>query len=428
MFRGLKIKFLIIFSIIAVIVLLTFIGIFYMANKNMIDDRGKVEILAAEKYYVALEEQDIRVIKATLNVFIEEPEYKEFFIAGDRDGLFNSTNPLFQKLKEEFGITHFYFHSLDGTTFLRVHNKDIFGDKVDRITFKKTEEAQEVSDGVELGRTAFALRVVAPYYKDGVLIGYVEMGQEINNFIRFIKEREYKELAVFVSKVKLDKDNWKSVKSVAGVRNNWNDFRSYVKIDSTFNEENFSSEFQAECFNEEKINAIIKGKETIFFKGYEEKNKFLTCSAFPIKDASEQVVGAVFSVSDLTKTKKDTGVVAFNMIGAFIVLISILFLIYLFLINRFFIKPVNILNEMAVKVANRDFSVRSVIDSNDEIGDLNRSFNKMAKELDASTAEIENKIEDRTKTLEDLNRYMAGREIKMIELKEEIEELKSKSK
>jgi len=83
---------------------------------------------------------------------------------------------------------------------------------------------------------------------------------------------------------------------------------------------------------------------------------------------------------------------------------------------------------MVMKVAKRDFSARSMIDSNDEIGELTRNFNKMAKELDKSSLEIESKIKERTQRLEELNRHMVGREIKMLELKEEIEKLKKLNK
>ena len=63
----------------------------------------------------------------------------------------------------------------------------------------------------------------------------------------------------------------------------------------------------------------------------------------------------------------------------------------------------------------------------DEIGVLKEGFNEMVVDLKESKVNIENKVAERTADLEKLNKYMTGRELKMIELKKRIKELEDKN-
>lgn len=85
-----------------------------------------------------------------------------------------------------------------------------------------------------------------------------------------------------------------------------------------------------------------------------------------------------------------------------------------------------------------NFNVHIKPSTNDEIGLLASSFNQMANDLKKSHAEnekykreLEHKVAERTKQLdakvqelEGLNKFMIGREVRMVELKEQIVELK----
>jgi len=80
------------------------------------------------------------------------------------------------------------------------------------------------------------------------------------------------------------------------------------------------------------------------------------------------------------------------------------------------------------------------IKTNDEIGEIAHVFNNMTEDLEKSrktleeySKTLEQKVQERTgelnskvEELQRMNTIMVGRELKMIELKKEIEELKSK--
>lgn len=61
--------------------------------------------------------------------------------------------------------------------------------------------------------------------------------------------------------------------------------------------------------------------------------------------------------------------------------------------------------------------------SKDELGDVGKSFNTVGRALIASTQDLHGKVDE----LERFNKLMINRELKMIELKKEIEELKKKN-
>lgn len=98
-------------------------------------------------------------------------------------------------------------------------------------------------------------------------------------------------------------------------------------------------------------------------------------------------------------------------------------------------KPIMKLTKAADLLSHGNFKIdidKKIIESKDEIGELAVSFEIMSNKLQKLYVEFDKKLKDRTvvlnKKVEDLERVesiMVGRELKMIELKKIIEELKS---
>ncbi|OGW80259.1 MAG: hypothetical protein A3G33_06190 [Omnitrophica bacterium RIFCSPLOWO2_12_FULL_44_17] len=104
-------------------------------------------------------------------------------------------------------------------------------------------------------------------------------------------------------------------------------------------------------------------------------------------------------------------------------------------------KPIVELSRAAGHISEGNLDYRIHIRSNDEIGQLAQSFNQMAVKLKELYSNMENQIRRRTsqlgeakeilerrvEELEQINKVTIGRELKMVELKKEIERLKEKS-
>lgn len=88
------------------------------------------------------------------------------------------------------------------------------------------------------------------------------------------------------------------------------------------------------------------------------------------------------------------------------------------------LKPLKEIMEGIEKISAGKYDYEIEIDTKDELGILAASINKMSKSISSSRKHIEGQIQRRTERLEKLNSLMVGREIKMAEMKKEIEKLK----
>ena len=112
-----------------------------------------------------------------------------------------------------------------------------------------------------------------------------------------------------------------------------------------------------------------------------------------------------------------------------IIIMSILIVIIIaVLVARSISEPIIKLTEGAKKIGDGNLEYKIKIKSQDEIGELATSFNKMADSLSESHRGLEEKVEIRTKEFEQANKMMMGRESRIAELKKENKEFKKTEK
>ncbi|MCC6143062.1 MAG: PAS domain S-box protein, partial [Candidatus Hydrogenedentes bacterium] len=120
-----------------------------------------------------------------MDAICEKPGVLDAFRDRDGEELKGLTIPMFEKLRETCGITHVQFIGPDGTSFLRAHDPERRGDVIERWTVRSAAQTHEESWGVEFGYgNALALRVVRPLRVDGQLVGYLELGREVDFLVR----------------------------------------------------------------------------------------------------------------------------------------------------------------------------------------------------------------------------------------------------
>jgi len=352
------------------------------------------------------------------------------YLEKNRTKLYEKGQPLFQSLKETFDDTHFYFIEPNGTCFARLHNKDIFGDKITRFTYWNANNTMNVSYGLELGKTAFALRVVKPYYNGSQHIGFIELGKEIDHFFILMSEQVLGEFAVIVNKQYLNEEKWKSDRAVHELRNNWDDLENYLLLMQTVEENSDINEPCMSCFVSKNVEEVIEKDHTSKIIKHEDKT--FVCGGFPFVDAGNRKVGVVFSLIDISKEASIA-----NNANILNILFTIIMLILTFLITGYIArnlsKPLINLSNNVKKIEEGNLDLEIEIETNDEIGQLSHAFNKMTTSMKAHNENLESQIAERTKDLkvnirdlEDFKRVIVGRELKMIELKTQINELKSK--
>lgn len=157
------------------------------------------------------------------------------------------------------------------------------------------------------------------------------------------------------------------------------------------------------------INKILEGKFKVLgdqidkaqykiteLKDYDGLDKYFILSTI---NSSNWVLGFSIPKSEITKN-------LYALMGGFIVafIISIFItIIVIFFLSNSMLNPVLNLTRIVKQFGNKKMDVRCQIDSNDEIGELGRSFNEMAKLIQEYSMTLEEKVEERTVLLKEKN-------------------------
>jgi hypothetical protein len=166
-----------------------------------------------------------------LDLITTNTELARLFAAGDRKGLQAAAAPLYERLRDMNGVTHWSFHSArhaDGV-FLRMHRPEVHGDRVRRPSLLAAVATGKEAAGRELGMTAYAIRVVRPWRVDGKLLGYVELGIDFHTFLNQLRSVRFEEYGVLLLKGLLNREAWARTKGAKG----WNDRPELVVVDTT---------------------------------------------------------------------------------------------------------------------------------------------------------------------------------------------------
>jgi signal transduction histidine kinase len=123
---------------------------------------------------------------------------------------------------------------------------------------------------------------------------------------------------------------------------------------------------------------------------------------FPIKKGQELIVG--LTVTD--KFLKEQSAEFIRLLGFYILLTTIFIGLSAWVLVRYLISPVIQLKERAEYILSLE-STQSIVfegvETNDEIGSLSIALQEMVKKIESAKKEVEQKVEDRTRELHELN-------------------------
>src|SRR5512133_658351 len=120
------------------------------------------EVRRAATSFAALEKAEVEKMARVLQQLVQDRTLLAPFLARDREALYDAARPSLDILRSVEQVSYWYFVDADGKCFLRVHKPEQFGDAIERDTLKQAKATGEVASGKELGKNAFALRVVRP--------------------------------------------------------------------------------------------------------------------------------------------------------------------------------------------------------------------------------------------------------------------------
>jgi len=204
----------------------------HMHERDMIQSEvGRAQILVERMYRDDIDHH-ARTLDAVMEVVGHDKALRAALARQDRIALLRLSAPLYTELRRKFGITHFYFSGPGRVNLLRVHQPNRHGDIIARFTTLEAERTGATAYGVELGPLGtFTLRLVTPWYAAGAkhrLIGYVELGMEIDHVMEMVQKFAGVPVFVLVSKKYLKREDWEAGMRMLGRTPKWDRFPDAV--------------------------------------------------------------------------------------------------------------------------------------------------------------------------------------------------------
>lgn len=313
-----------------VFTIITLVVVFIVLRYQHATDDVKSTILqlenAAINFYDDGLRREVHAMSGIIEVLRHDADLSAALALQDRITLFASTEKQFKDFKRHFGITHFYFMDARRVNLLRVHAPLRFGDTIDRITMLQAESTDTIVSGVELGALGtFTLRVVAPWY-DGQheLIGYVELGMEIDDLLRRLQESLNVQLLTAIDKQYLDRDQWITGMEILGRRHDWDHFQDVV-----------INKYSTSATSEALVEFLKRegGVADYDIREMEYNNRQHRVIALPLMDAGNHKVAQIIMTTDVTQVESDTRELVYMVSLAALALGGVLLLFFNWLVG-----------------------------------------------------------------------------------------------
>ncbi len=346
----------------------------------------------AQAAFDELEQNDVDKLAALIDGLASNEAYQSAFLARDREKLYALARPLFEELRREHSVTHWYFITPERICFLRVHAPGLNGDRIDRLTLQRAAFVQSYAAGKELGATAFALRVVKPLVRDGKLLGYLELAEEMDHFLGRMKKQTGDEFGLLVEKRFLDPGEWARMKANSRQRDNWGDHADVVVVDSTTRGERLF-DFARRLKDLPDEGTVIDSLD----RSLPERIR----GVFPVRDAYERKVGAVFVLHDTSRLRSGVDEVRLRVVAVVVLMALGLAALVIFLLDALVfdrLKRVSaVVEHLPQRLRSGDYSLEGRITPGppDEIGQFERFFARFLGSLGATLRDLTGEREER---------------------------------
>jgi signal transduction histidine kinase len=248
---------------------------------------------AVEKLFLQKLDKDTNLMVATMRAMMTNPSIERAFRDLDRPALSRQLSPLFSSLRDKHHITHLYFTGPDLINLYRFHSPDEFGDEIDRLTTIKAKDRQEAVHGLELGSLGtLTLRLVMPWRSEGRVIGYLEIGEEIEHLISEIRASLSVDMLVLVDKRMVLPQQWQRGQTLMKREGNWERFASHVTLAQT-------TDRLPAALDDPTLKSLLAGHTAEI----DDRGRSLHLAAVPLRDAGQRHIGDLVVIRDISALK-----------------------------------------------------------------------------------------------------------------------------
>lgn len=288
------------------------------------------EVQQAASALASIEADEEDRLSALLEIIEQDDSLADAFARGDRVALLAEAAPLLRRLRAAHGVTHWYFHPVDPAAgvWLRVHRPDLHGDVVKRPCLKRAMATEAEARGIELGRTAYAVRVVRPWRRGGKLLGYVELGSDIQDFLIRLTRLTGDEFGMLLDKRRLDRISWQRV---TGRPVAWEARTELLEVANTSGDASLLAGL-------DRMAQVPRAPAVI---GREDRHgRSWSRGVFPLLDGEGKEVGAVVERHEITALLAGVDELRLQVVVLVVLLAAALAALVIFLLETLVFEPV----------------------------------------------------------------------------------------
>jgi signal transduction histidine kinase/CheY-like chemotaxis protein/HPt (histidine-containing phosphotransfer) domain-containing protein len=303
-----------------------------------IEFEGHIRVRAAglQRMLQLILDKDAEVMGSLLDVLQQQPCVQTSWQMADRAALLACVRPLFEGIRLHHQMTHLYFYTPEQIVFLRAHNPPRFGDRTDPFALQEAVRQGKIVHGLELGpASTLTLRVAAPCYFNGHVLGYVELGADIGHITAQISATLGLDLLLAVDKQRIYRSVWEEGQVVVGHQGNWTRFADWVVIDH-------SARFNDPNVDVALARALTSPLDSTFTFQYAQEGRQghrreLRGSVLPLTDIRGQHIGRIIMALEAVRAPRGAERLPYYLVLVFILvgaLLSAFFWLFLDRIER----------------------------------------------------------------------------------------------
>jgi len=288
--RRVKLRFMVPLAVVLAFIMGVFAVAALRAEADIRDQDIAERTAAVEKLFVQKLEKDANLMVATMRAMMTNQSVERAFRDLDRTALARLLSPLFASLRDKHLITHLYFTGPDLINLYRFHSPDEFGDQIDRLTTIKAKRKQEPVHGLELGPLGtLTLRLVMPWRNDGRVLGYMELGEEIEHLISEIGEGLAVDMLVLIDKHRVSQQQWQHGQTLMKREGNWDRFATHVALAQTVDS-------LPAALDEPTLQKLLTGRSAKI----QDRGRSLHLAIVPLESIGRRHIGDLVVIRDIT--------------------------------------------------------------------------------------------------------------------------------
>ena len=292
-------------------------------------DSGVIQLQStANNLYQKSIQQNAKALQIVLDVLKTDRELTSALATQDRKSLLQRSASIYKDINRHYGVTHFYFTGPDCVNLLRVHKPEKYGDIINRRTTLTAQKGGIDAYGVELGPLGtLTLRYVQPWYekKTQVLLGFVELGMEVDQTFNAIRDLFGLDLFLLINKQYLNQSGWEDGMRTFGRLPDWERFpQTVISV--------HGKQLLPEALSARILKTDFNKHESPFKVQLGLDNQYAIFQ--PLQDVSGQFVGTMVMLIDTSKLTKQVRESVIIGSVAVIIAATILVLFFYWFVGR----------------------------------------------------------------------------------------------